>query len=339
MLLAHDDSYHGQLTPLDDAFHPATNDRFFHETAWFWWFIPEEKIGGWMYHWIRPNIGTSGGGVWVWDSSTYSHFEVPYYLCYANQPLDPDDDLRDHTYASGARVECTKPLSNYRLTFRDRDVIDLDLSFEAALPPWAGKLVTDTSGHNPHIEHIDQLGRVTGSMQLHGTQYVVDCLAIRDRTWATRSEKWKHGHVGYSNAASSEGGVAFLAHASVQTRDESVEHVNSGYFVRDGRRAAIVAGSRTLERNSTHGYLERITVVATDSFGRTFEAIGTSVSRMAMPIPGVHGVVWTSLVDWTIDGVQAWGEDQDAWPIQSWSEFRRSINHHATNASRSPYEQ
>ena len=45
---------------------------------------------------------------------------------------------------------------------------------------------------------------------------------------------------------------------------------------------------------------------------------------MAMPIPGVHGVVWTSLVDWTIDGVQAWGEDQDAWPINGWSAFRRT---------------
>jgi len=33
--------------------------------------------------------------------------------------------------------------------------------------------------------------------------------------------------------------------------------------------------------------------------------------------------VWTSLVRWSIDGVDAWGEDQDAWPIHGWSAFRR----------------
>jgi hypothetical protein len=26
----------------------------------------------------------------------------------------------------------------------------------------------------------------------------------------------------------------------------------------------------------------------------------------------------------TIDGVPAWGEDQDAWPINGWAAFRRS---------------
>ena len=89
MLITADDSHHALLDPGDDDFHQPTDERWFHETSWFWWFVPEHAIGGWFYNWVRPNIGTSGGGAWVWDASTPFHFEVPYYACYSNQPLDP----------------------------------------------------------------------------------------------------------------------------------------------------------------------------------------------------------------------------------------------------------
>jgi hypothetical protein len=44
---------------------------------------------------------------------------------------------------------------------------------------------------------------------------------------------------------------------------------------------------------------------------------------MAIPISGVHGVCWQSLMHWSINGVDAWGDDQDAWPLHQWSAFRR----------------
>ncbi|MEY2437355.1 MAG: hypothetical protein QOF97_2191, partial [Acidimicrobiaceae bacterium] len=78
-----------------------------------------------------------------------------------------------------------------------------------------------------------------------------------------------------------------------------------------------------LERDAEHGYLREITVEAEDAAGRRFVARGEGLSRMAMPIPGVHGVCWTTLVHWTIDSVDAWGDDQDAWPLHGWAAFRR----------------
>lgn len=86
----------------------------------------------------------------------------------------------------------------------------------------------------------------------------------------------------------------------------------------------LLDGIREVERDPDHAFLRRIRVEAEDGDGRRFTAVGTSLSRMAMPIPGVHGVVWTSLVNRTVDGEQAWGEDQDAWPIHTWSAFRRT---------------
>jgi hypothetical protein len=326
MKIDSDDSRHDLLQPEDDAFHPpnafddlfrSSNLRWFHETAWFWWFVPEHKLGGWFYNWIRPNIGTSGGGAWVWDDTTFFHLEVPYYACYSNLALEPSADLRQFTYPSGVSVKCLEPLTRYHLGFADRDLIAVDLDFDAVMPPWVGS----PAGDPPAAIHFDQVGRVTGTMTLEGTTYDVDCLAIRDRTWSPRPERWKDGRVGYCNACNDD--VAFLASSAAGMRGQEEERIHSGYFVKDGRRASLVEGTRVIERDPEHGFLRRITIEAEDGDGRRFSATGEGLSRMAMPIPGVHGVVWTSLVDWTLDGEQAWGEDQDAWPIHGWSAFRR----------------
>ena len=57
----------------------------------------------------------------------------------------------------------------------------------------------------------------------------------------------------------------------------------------------------------------RILVDVVHSDGRELHAEGESVSRMAIPISGVHGVCWQSLVragrsTW----IDVWGDDQDA---------------------------
>ena len=327
LLITSDDSRHDLLTPLDDSFHQENvsphlfrsgNPRWFHETAWFWWFVPEHGIGGWLYNWVRPNIGTTGGGAWVWDGTAFSHLEVPYYGCYSNLELARNADLRDHRYPSGVTVKCVEPLTTYKLGFADRDLFTLDLEFRAVMPPWVGNPV----GEPLQAIHLDQVGRVTGEVTIRGQRHDVDCLAIRDRTWSPRPERWKDGHVGYANACNDD--TAFLVSSAAGLRGEVEERVHSGYYLKDGRRARIVDGTRVLERDPEHGFLRRITVDATDGDGRRLLAVGEGISRMAMPIPGVHGVVWTSIVDWKIDGKQAWGEDQDAWPLHGWSEFRRA---------------
>lgn len=297
--------------PEDDNFHPPTEDsRWWHETCWFWFFVPERKLGGWLYNWIRPNIGVTGGGCWIWDDSTFFHMEVPYYACYSNLPLPEERDLRDFAFPSGTSVKMLEPLRRYRLRHSDRDWIHLDLEYEAIMEPWVA-----AQGDPPRARHIDQVGRVTGELVLHGDRMAVDCLAMRDRTWSPRSERWKDGGAyGYTNAAAS---------ADLSFHFSGTDQGGSGYLVRDGVRAGLASGKRTVERDSQHGFVTRIRVEGTDTEGRALEALGESVSRMAMPIPGVHAVVWTSLIQWTVNGTPAWGEDQEPWPLNRWSEFRR----------------
>jgi hypothetical protein len=299
-----------ELTELDDDFHAPPDDSWWwHETCWFWFFVPERALGGWLYNYIRPNIGVAGGGCWVWDDTTTSHWETPYYTSFSNLRLPEERDLRDFRFPSGVEVEVLEPLERYRLGYVDRDLIHLDLEYDAIMRPWV-------SSRDGVAHHFDQVGRVTGSLSLHGEQVDVDCLAIRDRTWTVRSERWKHGGgYGYTNATASSD-LGFLAVGDT-------EQV-SGYLLADGVRRGVVSGRREVERDPDSGWVRRVRVELLDDTGRELAAEGRSVSRMAMPIPGVAGVVWTSLVDWQLDGTQAWGEDQEPWPIAAWSRLRSS---------------
>lgn len=299
------------LSAADDSFHPPDTSRWFHETCWFWFYVPERALGGWLYSWVRPNIGVSGGGCWVWDDTTFLHWEAPYFAGFHNLPLPEPAGAGVMAFPNGVRVDAVDPLRRYLLRYADGDAVAVDLEFDAVMDPWVR---VDASVDPPSPNHFDQLGHVTGTLVLHGERIAVDCLAIRDRTWAPRSERWREGGgYGYTNAAASPE-LAFLAVGD----HERV----GGYLVLDGTRTQITSGRRVVERDAEHGYVTRVTVEAVDADGRTLTAEGTSISRLALPVPGVHGVVWTGLVRWTLNGEQAWGEDQEPWPIQAWSRRR-----------------
>jgi hypothetical protein len=291
------------LSPADDFPHPVLVDhRFWHETWWFWFFNAERKFGGWLYNYIRPNIGVSGGGCFVWDDTTWNHMEVPYYASYAAQPMP---QVTDHSveFASRTVVEIKEPLHRFHLSHTDRDWIDVDLDWTGVMDPWL-----NFEGQPPRLRHLDHVGHVVGTVTVHGDAIPIDCLAIRDRTWAPRQERWKDGGgQGYTNAAADEGRLAFL---------------HGRYLIIDGEGSPLES-TRTVERDPEHGFLTRVSVEGIDERGRRLEAVGVPVSRMAMPIPGVHAVVWTSLLHWTVNGVDAWGEDQEPWPLNQWAELRR----------------
>src|SRR3954447_16101966 len=303
----------------DDNFHPPESGEWWeHETYWFWFFHPERKLGCWSYHYVRPTIGVAGGGVVVFDDTSWFHMETPYYVNYTNTPMPDPCDLRDVTFPSGQRVEMLAPNEHYRLTFRDRDVIAFELEWRAVGPPWV-RTTRDRrvqGGGEPGDEkprHLDQFGHVTGMLHLHGEQIPIDCYAMRDHSWwHLRPEQWK------DNGGRSEYITAMAA------PDTAFFGAGPGVFlVLDGRRRDLVEGSKRRERDHEHGFVRRIVVDAVDVDGRELHAEGESVSRMAIPISGVHGVCWQSLVRWSINGVEAWGDDQDAWPLHQWSAFRR----------------
>ena len=302
------------LTAADDDFHPPIEgERWFHETSWFWFSVPERGIGSWIYNWVRPNIGVAGGGCWVWDTSTHVHWDAPYFSNHMNLAAPVGADMRDIVFPTGISLKMLEPLTSYAIGYRDEPDIAFDLRFDAVMEPWVSSTVGADGVARPH--HLDQFGRVTGTLVLHGESIPVDCHAIRDRTWSLRSERWNRGGgYGYTSAMN-DAGDAFLA-----VGDSSAM---KGFVVLDGVISAVTSGTRVVKRDDEHGWPITVELVLRDDMGRETRCVGRSISRICTPVPAVHGVVWTSVVEWTIDGRHAWGDDQEPWPVKMWAAFRR----------------
>jgi hypothetical protein len=307
---------HRAFGPRDDELHSAElGGRWWAtETSWFSFHDAERHLGGWLYTMIRPNIGTVAGGAWVWDDSAWLPWEVLYSANYSALQLSPDTDLRDTTLPTGVAIRVVEPTRTYDLGYEDPGRLRLALRFEGVMAPEPLRAVGSTFGS---AHHFDQFGRVTGTVDI-GTEHItIDCLAMRDRTWGPRPEH-RPRRAAYVTGAASDG-HSFLA---VTNTTPGADPVAYGFLRRDGHTVGLAAGTRTVRRHPRHGWVERVTVDATDMEGRPLHAVGEPVSRM---IVNRHTFIdINSLLHWDLDGEVAWGEDQDMWPVHTFAAASRA---------------
>ena len=303
------------FTPRDDHFHFAEmgDDWWSTETAWYSFHHPERRLGGWFYTMVRPNIGTVAGGAWLWDERAYLPWEALYSANYSALELPAETDLADCKLPTGVSMRVLEPCSRYAIGCNDGDRLQADLIFDAVMPPEPLTAVDSTFGS---AHHFDQLGRVNGELVLHGERIAIDCIGMRDRTWGQRPENRPRQAAYVTGAADAAHG--FLAVTNSGADGDFIAH---GFLRRDGETASLISGERHTVRDTTHGWITQINLVGTDKQGRELNAIGTPVSRL---IINRHTFVdINSLVRWDLDGVVAWGEDQDMWPVHRWARMRR----------------
>jgi len=307
----------------DDGFHHhlAEDEWWFTETAWFSFHDVERRLGGWLYTMARANIGTVAGGAWVWDDSAHLPWEVPYSANYSALQLPADADLRDVTLPTGVSIAVEEPGRVYRLGYDDPDRLRADLRFAADMDPRPLTAGGSTFGK---AAHFDQIGRVTGTIELHGEMIDIDCWSMRDRTWGRRPEDRPRQAAYVTGAgAGPDGGEGFLA--VTNTRD-GTDRVAYGFVDRGAGAVALVDGSRSVVRNPASGWADEVRIEAVDAGGEPFEATGRSVSRIVINRHSFIDV--NSLIEWRIAAdagpVIWWGEDQDMWPVHRWSAAKRT---------------
>ena len=172
------------LTAADDGFHPgASEDRSWTETAWFAAPAPERGLCVWTYPLFRHELGVMSCGIYVWGPGAEELWELPYYRTWWHLPI-PDgieaDPLRASRTASPTSASSRSPPTGSATPTATS--IALDITFRALHPPHEVGVVP--GGHG----HLDQLGRVTGELQLNGERLEIDCVEMRDRTWSPRRE-------------------------------------------------------------------------------------------------------------------------------------------------------
>ncbi len=306
------------FTAEDDGFHRQLrgDDWWFTETSWFSFHHEERKLGGWFYTMARHNIGTVAGGAWVWDDSAHLPWEVLYSTNYTALELPADADLRDCELPTGVSIRVEEPTLAYRLGYDDPGRFTADLRFAAVTAPRPLVATGSTFGG---AAHFDQIGRVAGTIELHGETLDIDCWSMRDRTWGRRPEN-RPRQAAYVTGAG-DGGTGFLA--VTNTRD-GTDRVSYGFASREGTPQSLVDGERRVTRHPSQGWVEEITIDAVDAVGESFVVTGQSVSRIFINRHSFIDI--NSLIRWTRSDTDEvwWGEDQDMWPVHRWSAASRS---------------
>jgi hypothetical protein len=309
--------------PDDDSVHAAGPAPDWTETTWWSFNVPERGLGGWLYIQMRPNLGVSSGGAFVYGPDRWMSSEQPYYAYFHHLPLPDSLDLRDVTFRNGVSVQMLEPGMKYRLgyQFRDQQEFTADLLFEGLTPP-----VPHLHGAPPFTgsSHYDQHGRVTGTLHLNGETIAVDCIAVRDRSWGRRPELvgLSARRLSYVFGASSPD-EAFLVFCQPPADDQlaETETLSSGYLLRDGKLRRLASATRVNTRDPATGGVSSLAIDAVDTDGRSLTITGEAVSRLALV--NANLCVGT-ILRFSIDGREGWGEDQDVWPHARFAQMRRA---------------
>src|SRR3546814_4770535 len=82
--------------------------------------------------------------------------------------------FRSNELPSGLTISTEEALRTYRLRYDDPAELTFDLRFE-------GIHEAQPFHVSNGMGHLDQLGRVTGQLVLHGRTIPIDCIEMRDR--------------------------------------------------------------------------------------------------------------------------------------------------------------
>ncbi|MEX5635365.1 DUF7065 domain-containing protein [Parafrankia sp. FMc2] len=320
------------ITPADDYFHPRPDDPYWNEASWFSFMVPERDLAGFVYFYHRPNIGYTVGGVAAWDRSGGENYDCLLYDWGEPYKLADGAQMYDFSLDNGLTVELLEPLASYRFTYGGTTAFNtgdaLELVFTATAPPhdagMPGGLDEWGTGH------LDQPGRMTGTLTLGGERIEIDCVAERDRSWGVRNiVNNPRGQMIWASGEHSS--FHALAVSRIPPAEDPVigtaEDVIIGFYLKDGQYGDIeLASGNTIavtERDET-GRPIAYRFEATDSLGRRVEADGR-----VRNVFNWQGYSWLmtfwSLVEWHFDGQVALGEGQDYWPLAQSRQFMRRL--------------
>jgi hypothetical protein len=292
------------LTADDDRFHPpASSDPWWSETCWFSFAHPAEALSGSFYPLFRPNQGVCALAVSVWDASAHEPWRARYFR--GDWHLPPPETGLERLELGALRYEVLEPLRRYRVTYQDGERFSAELEYTGLLPPNAAGV---RDGHG----HLDQPCHVRGEITLRGRRIAVDHPDMRDRSWGVRrDDRTTRGAYSYAIASARDAFLAMsFASPGLGGRGD-VQPIVTGFLVRDGEKAPLVAGTRELARDASNPWPMRLTIEARDALGRDLKARGVTLNRLAnQASPGLFA--WMSLTRWDFAG-ESYGQDQDIW--------------------------
>jgi hypothetical protein len=295
---------------MADHFGPREDNPYWNESVWFSFSIPERRIHGLIQYYFRPNMGMLNGDPAMWDASGRWQWNALYYNWSHLQAMPPGADKFAMTARNSLSVETLEPMQRYAITY-DKEGFAMDLEWQAIGP--MHELKTGDPGQQATARfHIEQPGRMKGTVTRHGEVFAIDCFSMRDTSFGAREyESLARG--GYFWGISADSSFHALC-MGAGTHATSI----GGFIWKDGQMGSLVSGRREVIEWGDLGPA-KVLFEGTDTLGRAMRATGIIDPGLVFTGYTDHTVVW-SLAEWDWDGVTHWGDNQEFCPGEH---FRR----------------
>jgi hypothetical protein len=290
-----------ELPPADRFSDDRSANPYWNESVWFSISKPEVHLHGFVQYYFRPNMGMLNGGPVLWDPSGSFSWNCLYYNWSHLQAMPPGAQKFDMTARNSLCVKVLEPLARYALRY-DKEGLEIDLIWEAIGP--MHELKTGDSGQQKTARfHLEQPGRMKGTMRLDGKEIAIDCFSMRDTSYGPRDyESLASGGYFWGIAPDS----AFHA---IAMGEGSEQKVIGGFIWKQREMSSLVSGTRKVTEFGSYGP-RRVEFKATDKLGRSILATGRLDDGLIFTGYTDHTVLW-SLIEWDWDGVTHWGDNQE----------------------------
>lgn len=293
-----------ELPQADRFGEGRTDSPYWNESVWFSLSVPERRLHGLIQYYFRPNMGMLNGGPVLWDPSGTQQSDCLYYDWAHLQAMPEGQQKFDMRARNSLTCKVIEPLTRYAIGY-DADGLKMDLIWDAIGP--LHELRTGDAGQSATAKfHIEQPGRMTGTIWLDGVAQTIDCFSMRDTSYGARD---------YASLASGgyfwgiAQGSAFHAIAMGDGTGGETQKVIGGFIWKDGELASLASGTRRVLEFGKHGP-KRVLFEATDKTGRSISATGEIEEGLVFTGYTDHTVLW-SLLRWDWDGVEHWGDNQE----------------------------
>jgi hypothetical protein len=154
------------------------------ESYWFPFYDPKTEVGVIVRAGILPNRQESNLFFFITHRGAVVHSFIDQQA-----PVPPVDQRR--LVLDGFTMEWEKPREQFRLRYVE-GAHAVDVVWTAYSPVYKWPLPPGVS-YDQMTGHIEQGGRVTGTVTIKGTPYRVDCLSHRDHSWGGERD-WSKLH-------------------------------------------------------------------------------------------------------------------------------------------------
>ncbi|MGD9663112.1 MAG: hypothetical protein AB7U63_17790 [Porticoccaceae bacterium] len=295
------------------SFHESPKDDWtWTETTFLFFSVPEEGISGSIYVLARPNLGVCHSSIEIHKGFCLHPWQTAFMDAQMHLPCP--ENFSNFKLPNGLEFEVTNDPKDFRFAYKSKDgACAFDLDFKALSYPFdphdpndnpllktdvkAAKVPGYEGWHNGHMESN---GRITGTLELNGKKYRVDCIDGMDKSWGPRPDFGQEGaswlHVSTGNDFS-----AFLAVALNFDQKEIVYGpLRFGFVSDNGETTGIVEAEMKSQRRDMHSL--RTTIKFRDAKNRVFEAVGTPLAAAPWYTFNPSAVSYQTLMQWQCNG-------------------------------------